>query len=97
MSVITLILLYLFIINLLGFIMMFADKEKSKKRAFRIPESTLFTIAVIGGSLGCLLGMYTFRHKTRHMSFVYGMPAILILQIIFSLVLFLSPLEIDFL
>ena len=63
------------------------DKRKAIKGAFRIPEATLFVIALIGGSIGSIFGMYTFRHKTRHASFVYGMPAILIIQII--LVIFL--------
>ena len=57
------------------------DKRKAIKRAFRIPEATLFLIAILGGSIGSILGMYTFRHKTRHWYFVVGMPAILILQI----------------
>ena len=68
-------------VNILGFLLMGIDKWKARKGAFRIPESTLFIIAVIGGSLGSILGMYTFRHKTRHWYFVYGMPAILLLQL----------------
>ena len=49
--------------------------------SFRIPEATLFIIALIGGSVGSILGMYLFRHKTRHWYFVFGMPAILLLQL----------------
>lgn len=63
------------------------DKLKARRRGFRIPEATLFIIALIGGSIGSILGMYLFRHKTRHRTFTIGMPAILIVQIIFVLVL----------
>ncbi len=73
--------------------MMGIDKKKAKKRSFRIPEASLFIIAVIGGSLGTIAGMYFFRHKTRHWYFVYGMPAILVLQIILALVLYFMPLQ----
>lgn len=74
--------------------MMGMDKQKAIKHAFRIPESTLFIIAIIGGSIGSIVGMYTFRHKTRHSSFVYGMPAILIIQIVIALLLIYSPIQI---
>ena len=84
---------YYILINPIGFFTMGIDKRKAIKRAFRIPESTLFIIAIIGGSLGSLLGMYAFRHKTRHWYFVYGMPAILLLQIIAVLALINSPIE----
>ena len=57
---------YVIIMNLIGFFLMGIDKRKAVKHAFRIPESTLFIVALIGGSLGSLLGMYVFRHKTRH-------------------------------
>ena len=69
------------------------DKRKAVKGAFRIPEATLFIVALIGGSIGSILGMYIFRHKTRHMLFVYGMPAILILQIALFLVILNAPIE----
>ena len=71
------------------------DKYKAKKRAFRIPEATLFIVAVIGGSIGSIAGMYAFRHKTRHRSFVYGMPFILIIQIVLILALLNAPVEIS--
>ena len=73
--------------------MMGIDKKKAKKRSFRIPEASLFIIAVIGGSLGSIAGMYFFKHKTRHWYFVYGMPAILVLHIILALVLYFMPLQ----
>ena len=81
------ILLYLLLINAVGFLLMLVDKFKAKKNLWRIPEATLMTVAVLGGSIGSLLGMYTVRHKTKHAKFTVGIPAILILQI--ALVLFL--------
>ncbi|MCD8364638.1 MAG: DUF1294 domain-containing protein [Clostridiales bacterium] len=75
---------YLAAINLIGFTAMGIDKRKARKRKWRIPEVRLFILAAIGGSLGSWLGMYVFRHKTRHWYFVVGMPAILILQILLS-------------
>jgi len=60
---------------------MYADKQKAKKGLWRIPEKTLFLISILGGSLGAILGMYIFRHKTKHWKFVIGMPLILILQV----------------
>ena len=76
-------LIYLLIINALGFAIMLWDKYLAKNNLRRIPERSLFGIAVFGGSLGCIIGMYTVRHKTRHKSFTLGMPAILIVQIVF--------------
>ena len=78
---ITLILLYLLIVNAAAFLLMLVDKQKAKKKLWRIPESTLLLSAAIGGSIGSLAGMYTFRHKTKHLKFTLGVPAILILQI----------------
>ena len=72
-----LILLYLLIVNALGFLLMLADKLKAKKNRWRIPEATLMTVAALGGSVGSLLGMYTFRHKTRYLKFTLGIPLIL--------------------
>ncbi len=95
MDVITLLSSYFIGINLIGFALMGIDKYKARKRAFRIPEATLFIIAVIGGSIGSILGMYTFRHKTRHRSFVYGMPFILLVQIALIVALLNAPFEIS--
>ena len=97
MDVITLLLEYLIAVNLIGFALMGIDKYKAKKRAFRIPEATLFIVAIIGGSIGSIFGMYAFRHKTRHWYFVYGMPAILILQILLIALLLHAPFEISLL
>ena len=97
MDVITLLLEYLIAVNLIGFALMGIDKYKAKKRAFRIPEATLFIVAIIGGSIGSIIGMYAFRHKTRHWYFVYGMPAILILQILLIALLLHAHFEISLL
>mgnify|MGYP002508189501 CR=1 FL=1 len=73
--------IYLAIINLLGFFAIFLDKQKAKKDKWRIPEKTLFLLALIGGSLGTTLGMHTFRHKTKHWYFVVGIPLIFFAQL----------------
>ncbi len=74
-------LIYLLIINAVGFLLMLIDKRKAQKDLWRIPEATLMTVAALGGSLGSLLGMYIFRHKTLHLKFVVGIPSILVVQI----------------
>ena len=75
-------LVYLFLINAAGFVLMLADKHKARKKLWRIPETTLLLVAVSGGSIGTLLGMHAFRHKTRHLKFSVGIPVILALQVI---------------
>jgi len=84
-----LILVYLLIINAVGFLLMLADKQMAKKNLRRIPEATLMTAAALGGSIGSLAGMYTVRHKTKHLKFVIGIPAILFAQIALAVWLFL--------
>ncbi len=83
-----LLLLYLLIINALGLLLMLADKRKAQKNLWRIPERTLMTVAALGGSLGCLIGMYAFRHKTRHRKFVIGVPVLLIVQLLLACLYF---------
>lgn len=73
---------YIVFINLLGIILMFLDKRKAVKNRWRISENTLMFTALIGGSLGCLIGMYTFRHKTKHKKFTIGIPVLLIANIL---------------
>ncbi len=90
------IILYVAAVNVVSFLMMGIDKRKAMKRAFRIPESTLFVLAIIGGSIGAIIGMHLFRHKTRHWYFLYGMPVILALQIILILAVLFSPIELNF-
>lgn len=74
-------LLYLLLINAVGFVLMLIDKWKAKHNRWRIKEATLMTVAALGGSVGSLLGMYTVRHKTKHIKFTVGIPLILIAQI----------------
>ena len=81
MNVILILFLYVIIVNIVGFAMMGIDKRKAKRGA-------------VGGSIGCIAGMYTFRHKTKHKSFVFGMPAILIVQLAVILyLLFAAPVH----
>ena len=68
---------YLIIINALGFLLMLADKIKARKKKWRIPEASLMGVAAIGGSFGSLMGMLTFRHKTKHPKFTVGIPLLL--------------------
>ena len=75
-------LIYLLVINIVGFVYMGIDKWKAKRNAWRIPEDTLFAITALGGGIGTIAGMYTFRHKTKKTKFTIGIPAILILEII---------------
>lgn len=75
------ILLYLLIINAIAFLLMLADKYKARKNLWRIPETTLMTSAVLGGSIGALLGMYLVRHKTKHPKFTVGISLILAAQL----------------
>ena len=77
----TIVIGYLTIINAIAFALMLADKARARKNLWRIPERTLFTAAILGGSVGSLLGMYLARHKTKHPQFVIGIPVILAAQI----------------
>ena len=72
---------YLVLVNAAAFSLMLADKQKARRGAWRIPEATLLGIALMGGSIGAMAGMYLFRHKTRHLKFTLGFPLILITQI----------------
>ncbi|MCR4896704.1 MAG: DUF1294 domain-containing protein [Lachnospiraceae bacterium] len=72
---------YFLFLNVVGLVSMADDKRRAKRNLWRIPERTLFLIALLGGSIGSLAGMYLFRHKTKHPRFVIGMPVILLLQV----------------
>ena len=78
---------YWVVINLIGFIVMGVDKKRAVRRVWRISEASLFGIALLGGALGCTLGMQFFRHKTKHWYFKYGMPAIFVVQILCGVLL----------
>ncbi|MCQ2516381.1 MAG: DUF1294 domain-containing protein [Saccharofermentans sp.] len=77
--------IYLVLINIITFITYGMDKRLAIKHKWRISEATLILLAAIGGSIGAFLGMQVFRHKTKHMKFVIGVPVIFILQIILAL------------
>ena len=72
---------YLVLVNAAALALMLTDKKKARRGAWRIPEATLLGIAVLGGSIGAIIGMYLFRHKTRHLKFSLGLPLILAVQI----------------
>ena len=76
---------YFILVNFLGFLSMYIDKEKAKSGKWRIKESTLLSIALIGGSLGSYAGMKVFRHKTKHAKFKYGIPFIILIQLLIFL------------
>lgn len=76
------VIIYLVIINLIGLLIMYVDKRKAKYGKWRIPEKTLLLVALFGGSIGTITGMYLFRHKTQKLKFVLGFPTILISEII---------------
>lgn len=80
-------ILYLVIINIVSFVAMLVDKRRAMTYRWRIPEKTLFALAVIGGSVGAMLGMWLVRHKTRHWYFVWGMPAIFAVQLVLYLLI----------
>lgn len=72
---------YFILINLITFILYGLDKRRARKNRWRISERTLLGLAVIGGSIGALIGMYGFHHKTKHLKFMIGVPVILIVQL----------------
>ena len=88
MSGYTIILIYLEVVNLAAFVLYGIDKRRARKDRWRVPEATLILIAVFGGSIGALAGMYLFRHKTRKKKFSVGVPVILGMQVLFFLLLF---------
>lgn len=77
----TVLLVWLAVINLLTFIVYGADKRRARRGKWRVPEKTLFLLPLLGGSIGALLGMRVFHHKTKHWYFVWGIPTILLAQI----------------
>ena len=76
---------YLVIINAIGFLIMLIDKQKAKKNKWRIPERTLMGVAAVGGSVGVLMSMLICRHKTKHLKFVLGVPALLLVHIVVAI------------
>ena len=82
MNLTNILIIYLVIINLAAFFIFGIDKRRAIKNRWRIAESTLFLLALIGGGIGAEAGMYVFHHKTRHLRFVIGIPLIFILQVL---------------
>ena len=80
--------LYLLAINLITFLLYGIDKWKAKRARWRIPESVLLGLAAVGGSIGAWLGMRVWHHKTQHKKFRYGVPAILVTQIVVLVLIF---------
>ena len=89
MSLVQFFIIYLVIINFLGFIIMGIDKLKAKRGSRRIPENTLFMFTILGGGVGTILGIYIFRHKTKKKKFTVGMPIILIIEILLFILYFI--------
>lgn len=87
-SLMSLLMIYLLVVNLYGFLMMFIDKRKAIKSDRRIPEKTLFSIAASGGALGVFIGMYTFKHKTLHASFAIGIPFLFLFNLLCIYIIF---------
>ena len=79
------IIVYLIAINIIAFLAMWIDKKKAKRGRYRISEQALFTLVLLGGGIGGIAGMYTFRHKTQKPKFVIGFPFILIFEILSAL------------
>lgn len=75
-------IVYLCIINALSFLLMLIDKQKAKKKRWRVPEATLLGFCAIGGSVGGLLGMFLLRHKTLHKRFSIGIPVMLVIHLV---------------
>lgn len=81
--------IYLAIINAMAFMLMLIDKIKAKKKLWRIPERVLLGVSAIGGSLGGLIGMRLFRHKTKHPQFFVGIPVMLVIHIVALVIYFI--------
>ena len=81
---------YLILVNAVAFVLMLIDKIKAKKKMWRIPERVLLGVSAIGGSLGGLLGMKVFRHKTLHPQFAIGIPVMLAVHVVLLVLLYIK-------
>lgn len=75
--------IYIFLINILGFLLMYIDKQKTINNKWRISETSLLSLSIVGGSIGIYIGMNKFRHKTKHNKFKIGIPIIIFIQVFF--------------
>ena len=89
----TLLAVYLVFVNITAFLLMGMDKQRARRKAFRVPETVLFAFALCGGSIGAIAGMWLYAHKTKKKRFVIGLPLILLVQIVLVIV-FLSGFDI---
>lgn len=80
--------LWILVLSMADYVLMGVDKWKARRGAWRVPEKTFFLVAILGGTPGAILGMWTFRHKTRHWYFKWGLPAILVAQVALGIWLF---------
>ena len=80
--------IYIVVINALALALMLIDKYKAKKNLWRIPEATLLGISAIGGSLGAIIGMRLFHHKTKHLKFSVGLPILLVIHILLGIIVY---------
>lgn len=83
-------IVYIIVVNMIGFLVMLIDKKKAKNGSWRIKEATIFSITFLGGGIGTIVGMYIFRHKTKKYKFTIGLPAILICEIILIIFIYLK-------
>ncbi len=96
MDTIFILIIYFVALNILTFFMMGRDKIKARKNLWRTPEGTFFVLSIIGGTIGTIFGMYLFRHKTRKWYFRFGLPLILIIQVVIIFLIKLAPIEFIF-
>ena len=89
----TLLAVYLIFVNFIAFVLMGVDKQRARRHAFRVPETVLFAFALCGGSIGAICGMWLYAHKTQKKRFVFGLPLILLIQILL-VVFFLTRFDI---
>lgn len=80
--------LWILLLSMADYVLMGVDKWKARRGAWRVPEKTFFLVAILGGTPGAILGMWTFHHKTRHWYFKWGLPAILVAQVALGIWLF---------
>lgn len=73
---------YLLLINIYTFYLIYLDKQRAKHRKWRVPERKFFILSILGGSIGTLMSMKLYRHKTKHWYFKYGIPLIIVIQMI---------------
>lgn len=97
MDALIILIIYITVINLVSFTCFGIDKSRARRSRWRMSEGSLISLALFGGSLGALLGMHVFRHKTQKPKFSIGIPLILVLQILtLSAILFFRPFDLSF-